>query len=77
MDSWAEILRKGTLACQIGAKTERTGPVPVLSASDHVGGRTLEKKPKFILIIIKEVHNHHHLAKTYVAECKDGDQGWA
>lgn len=56
MYSWAEILRKGTLACQVGAKTERTGPVPVLSASDHVGGRTLEKKSKFLLIIIKEVH---------------------
>lgn len=56
MDSWAEILRKGTLACQVRAKTERTGPVPVLSASDHVGGRTLEKRPTFLLIIIKEAH---------------------
>lgn len=56
MDSWTEILWKGTLACQVGAKTEGTSPVPILSASDHVGGRTLEQRPTFLLIIIKEAH---------------------
>lgn len=56
MDSWAEILWKGTLACQVGAETKGTGPVPVLSALDHVGGRNLEQRPTFLLIIINEAH---------------------
>lgn len=40
-DIWAEILREGTLACQVGAETERAGPIPVLSTSDYIGGKTL------------------------------------
>lgn len=56
MDIWAEILREGTLACQVGAETEGASPVPVLSASDYIGGRTLKQRPTFPLIIIKEAH---------------------
>jgi len=40
-DIWAEILREGTLACQVGAETEGAGPIPVLSASDYISGKTL------------------------------------
>lgn len=56
MDIWAEILWEWTLACQVGAEMEGAGPVPILSASDNIGGRTLKQRPTFSLIIIKETH---------------------